>query len=193
MSFLLYKASGNCWPQLIRFIYQIRSDINFDLLPEVSLILEDYSNLANWNKEFQPEASRETGLLALALFENVKVKYRSDLQEKLLKIILRTFPSIEDEFRELLNLDILGKAEKDRPSYSRHLIKLVLVDLESSILAKYAPDLVIELAWQEWSLEDQHYHSLYRISHREVEECFGLKDDCHSSGFSDILDFKSSK
>jgi len=182
MSFMLYKAWGNCWSEMIEFIYENRNEIHFELLPEVPAILGDYANLISINEDF-PKATREMGLLALFLLEAVKDKYQSEMQQSLLKIIIKVVPEIEGEFKDLLKRDVLEKKHRDRPSYVSHLLKYMLVDFESAILCKYYPEMVTKLAWQEWILKEDHEQRRYHSPHREVESCFGLSQDDLSSGF----------
>jgi hypothetical protein len=183
MSFMLYKAWGDCWSEMIEFLYENRNEIRFESLPEVPAILEDYSNLININENF-PEASKETGLLALFLLEAVKDKYRhSEMQQRLLKIIIKVAPEIEAEFNQLLERDVFGKTRRDSPSYVEHLVEYILVDLEAATLCKYYPDLVITLAWQEWTLQNDHVSDPFRHSRIEVEECFGLSHEYDLRGF----------
>jgi len=182
MSFMLYKAWGNCWSEMIEFLYENRNEIHFESLPEVPAILGDYANLININEGF-PKATREMGLLALFLLETVKDKYHSEMQQSLLKIIIKVVPKIEAEFEDLLERDVFGKSHGDRPSYVGQLLKYILVDFESAILCKYYPELVTKLAWQEWILQEEHEHSRYHSPYREVESCFGLSQDYLSSGF----------
>jgi hypothetical protein len=182
MSFMLYKAWGDCWSEMIEFLYENRNEIHFELLPEVPAILEDYSNLININEDF-PKLTRETGLLALFLLEAVKDDYHSEMQQRLLKIIIKVAPEIEAEFNKLLERDVFGKTRRDRPSYVEHLVEYILVDLETATLCKYYPDLVIRLAWQEWTLQNDHVSDPFRHSRIEVEECFGLSHEYDLQGF----------
>jgi len=183
MSFMLYKAWGDCWSEMIEFLYENRNEIDFESIPEVPLIIDDYSSLININENF-PKASKETGLLALFLLEAVKDKYRhSEMQQRLLKIIIKVAPKIEAEFNNLLERDVFGKMHRDRPSYVEHLLKYILVDFESVMLCKYYPDLVIKLAWQEWILRKKHIGDPIGQSRIEVEECFGLSHEYDLRGF----------
>ena len=182
ISFMLYKAWGDCWSKMIKFLFENRNEINFKLLPEAPAILEDYSNLININEGF-PDATREMGLLALYLLEKVKDDYRSEMQQRLLKIIIKTAPKIKTEFNNMLEHDVFGKTHRDRPSYVEHLVEYILVSLDSVMLCKYYPDLVIRLAWQEWILRDSHPRDPFGSSRIEVEECFGLSHDYDLRGF----------
>lgn len=182
MSFMLYKAWGDCWSEMLKFLYENRNEIHFESLPEVPAILEDYSNLININERL-PKAVRETGLLALFLLEKVKDDYHSEMQQRLLKIIITVAPEIEAEFKDLLERDVFGKTHRDRPSYVEHLLKYILVDFESAMLCKYYPDLVIKLAWQEWILRKKHIGDPIYHSQIEVEEYFGLSHKYDLRGF----------
>jgi len=189
---LLYVPSGDCWPQVIQFIYRNRDDINLSAWPEIYLLLDDYASLANYVKPFQPEAARETGLLALRLLESLKDEYHSDLRVKLLMIVTKLFPVLEEEVRDILEQDAFGKASKDQPRYISSLSKLILVDYYGSAMwSKHAPDLVIRLARQEWIIHEQHRqyrHPRYRRI--DVEESFGLSQKDVWSGFHPPTGFK---
>lgn len=183
MSFMLYKAWGDCWSEMIEFLYENRNEIDFESLPEVPAILEDYSNLININERL-PKAARETGLLAIFLLKAIKDKYRPvEMQRRLIKIIIKVAPEIEKEFNNLLERDVFGKTHRDRPGYVEHLLKYILVDFESAMFCKYYPDLVIKLAWQEWILRKKHIGDPINRSRIEVEEYFGLSNHYDLRGF----------
>ncbi|MBN1973926.1 MAG: ATP-binding protein [Sedimentisphaerales bacterium] len=184
MSFMLYKTWGDCWVDVIRFLYENRDNINYKSLPEILAILEDYSNLININDEKFPEVTKEMGLLALFLLEKVKDDYRSEMQQRLLKIIIKAVPMIEEEFNNLLERDVFGKRHRDRPHYVEHLVDYILVSLDSIMLCKYYPDLVIRLAWQEWVLENDNSENPFGSSRMEVEEYFGLNHKYDLRGFN---------
>ncbi len=169
------KPYGPGWDALIHFLFTEKQNISKSLSPQVSAVLEEWSSQINIDNDLPPN-SREVGLLALHLLSEVKDSYRDDEErKKLLNVIVRVVPSIQEEFNEILNTDLFRENNKKRRlDYIDDLVDIALMKPETRFLCKYVPDTVIQIAWHEWinvpsdDDEDEGY------GYRDVEECFGL-------------------
>ena len=175
---LFLKPYGRGWESLIHFLLKNKKILSKDLTPHLASLLDDWSRIFHID-EPQPTLSREAGLLALHLLDDVKDSYRDDGdQEKLLGIIIKTHSAILSEFITLLETDVfvanIGRRQK-RPHYVDQFCKMVFSILNSSFLCKDNPDVLIKLALFEWFVRevDENEESWYG-SRIDVAECFGL-------------------
>lgn len=118
---LFLKPYGQGWEAIICFLYQNRNLLPTELTTHITAVLNDWSSLISLNEEL-PLPSREAGLLALHLLTDLKDSYRDNGdRKKILSIIIKTIPSIHQEFLELLQVDIFinkPDEQKRRPYYS---------------------------------------------------------------------------
>ena len=71
---LYLKPYGDCWNTLIRFLYKNRENISGNLFTHITILLHEWSSIISIDQEL-PAVSRQAGLLALFLLENVKDSY----------------------------------------------------------------------------------------------------------------------
>lgn len=177
--YLILKPYGNGWESLILFFYENKEQISQKLLSHVLEVLNDWSSLIHIEKDL-PGPAREVGLLSLYLLDIIKDSYRNEKErKKLLSIIIRVVSVIPNEFNKLLESDVYTTNKKGhRLSYVRELCEISLTGLETAFLAKYLPEMLIKLAFNEWIVKDDIVKdkNQYFVRHMEVEESFGLEE-----------------
>ena len=163
---LFLKPYGQGWKAIISFLYENREILSTELTTHIIAVLNDWSSLININEDL-PLPSREAGLLALHLLTDLKDSYRDDGdRKKILSIIIKTIPSIHQEFLELLQVDIFANKtneQKQRPYYVESFCKLAILESESVFFSKHDPDTLIKLAYSELLIDkperkDEFYH-----------------------------------
>lgn len=172
---IFLKPYGSGWDAVIHFIFIEKQNMSKSLLPHVSSVLEEWSSQINIDNDLPPN-SREVGLLALHLLNDVKDSHREDEErKKILNVIVRVVPAIQNEFLKLLEADLFQEdSKKRRPRYIDDLVAIALRKQESKFLCKYVPDTVINIAWHEWIKIPSDDDSNRGYGYRDVEECFGL-------------------
>jgi hypothetical protein len=149
---LFLKPYGQGWKAIICFLYENRNLLSIELTTHIIAVLNDWSSLISLNEEL-PLPSREAGLLALHLLTDLKDSYRDDGdRKKILSIIIKTIPSIHQEFLELLQVDIFTKKTDEqtrRLCYVESFCKLAILGSESAFFSKHDPDTLIKLAYSE--------------------------------------------
>lgn len=127
---LLLKPYGQGWRAMICFLYKNRDYLFEGLTPHVTAVLNDWSSLLNLNEDL-PLPAREAGLLALHLLSPLKESYRDDGdRNKLLSIIIKTIPAIQEEFSSLLKTDVFAEQADDFADQEEVLSSDVDVDKE---------------------------------------------------------------
>jgi energy-coupling factor transporter ATP-binding protein EcfA2 len=172
---IFLKPYGPGWDAVIHFIFTEKQNISKNLLPHVSSVLDEWSSQININDDLPPN-SREVGLLALHLLSDIKDSHREDEErKKLLNVIVRVVPAIQDEFHKLLEIDLFQEdTKKRRPRYIDDLVDIALRKQESKFLCKYVPDTVINIAWHEWIKVPSDDDIDRGYGYRDADECFGL-------------------
>ncbi len=113
---LLLKPYGQGWKAMIGFLFENRASLFEGLIPHVTAVLNNWSSLLNLNEDL-PLPALEAGLLALHLLAPLKESYRDDGdRKKLLSIIIKTIPVIQEDFLSLLNTDVFADQEEVLPS-----------------------------------------------------------------------------
>lgn len=173
---LFLKPYGQGWKAIICFLLENKELLSKALVPHVTAVLNDWSSAIHL-VEALPVLSRDAGLLALYLLDDLKESYTDDGdRKKLLSIIIKTIPEINEEFVELLETDVfVSKHERQRPRYVKDFCKMAFLGVESAFFCKHAPDKLIKLAYSEWLIEesgedDEEWHR----SSIGVAEYFGL-------------------
>ncbi len=203
---IFLKPYGPGWEAVIHFLYIEKQLVSKNLIPHISAILEEWSSQIRIDEDL-PSNSRESGLLALHLLNEVKDSYRDgddDDRKKILKVIVRVFPAIQSEFNHLLDTDFYPKNNKKRrPRYIDDFVDLTLLKQETMFLCKYVPDTVIKIAWYEWIKEPSEDDDDRWYGYRDAEKCFGLDKYKVDMGFfppsgekgpfSSLLRFSSKK
>jgi len=166
---------GQGWQAIIRFLFENKDSLPIALVPHVIAVLYEWA--ASIHIEDKPsDSARKAGLLSLHILDGLKDLYRDEGdRKKILCIIIKTIPAIENEFNELLNADIFNPIDKLRHSYTEDLRKILLEEVWTTFVCKHVPETVIKLAFHEWFIDES--KNKKRESHRfhtEVEECFGL-------------------
>ena len=181
---LFLKPFGQGWGALIHFLFAHRGSLSESIMPHIAAVLNDWVS-AFYIGEDLPVPAREAGLLALDLLDSLKDSYEDDSdREKLLSIILKTVPVIQNEFSALLESDVFisGSRKHQRPHYVKELCSLAFYGVEAAFLAKHRPDLLIKLARREWLTEEpeEELEPWYRGS-PDVDDYFGLDDNRYNS------------
>ncbi|WP_171250806.1 hypothetical protein, partial [Acinetobacter pittii] len=77
-------------------------------------LISDWSEILDLYKNF-PEESRIVGLLSLWLLEPIKNEYDKEKERaKIIGILLRLSPEIQNEFNDLMSKDVFVTIEKYR-------------------------------------------------------------------------------
>lgn len=182
----ILQPYGHGWAALIKFIYETREKLVEISLPSVVETLSIWSDGQNRQKDLSEEA-RTVGLLSLYLLEPIKDAYRKEkIRIKILGVILKTFPAIQDEFKNQIEQDVfLPKRDSDRLAYIDELCQLILQGDSAIELCKESPDFVIRLAYQEWVKE----HEVDLFGQRysmDIEASYGLDSEHDYSSASGI-------
>jgi len=175
---LFLTPYGIGWKAIIGFIFQNKERITPALIPDVVALINNWVNTISITEAPQAPAC-EAGLLALYFLEQFKDSYRNNGdQVKLLRIIIRTSPVIQNEFKELLDSEIFIN-KRERRAYGDQFCDVALLGIESAFLCKQNPDIVIKLAFQEWLIEKkkQSPSGPWGGAHIDVKGCFGLHCD----------------
>lgn len=172
---LILKPYGPGWDAVIHFLFIEKQNISKSLLPHISAVLEEWSSQIQIGNEL-PTNSREVGLLALHLLNEIKNSYGDDAERrKFLNVIIRVVPTIQNEFKEMLDADLFLKEGKEQKlHYIDDLVDIALMKQETRSLCKYAPDAVINIAWHEWIKVPSEDDDEIGYGFRDAEECFGL-------------------
>lgn len=183
---LLYLIpEGSSWGTIIQFLFENKDQMPQSLVTHIVALLYDWSSILRIDDEL-PIYARQAGLLVLALLKEKKDSYRDDDdRNRLLKIIIKIYPAIADEYNEMLNSDVFSITEERRHlSYRDDFCKMMLVNIETIFLCKNAPDLLIKLALHEWFINEQKRDDFHYSSYRkDVDEFFGMHKYKSSSEF----------
>ncbi|ACK70730.1 conserved hypothetical protein [Gloeothece citriformis PCC 7424] len=177
LDILWLEPHGRAWEVMIQFLYKNRELLSTVLLPHIVAVLHDWSSILNINEDL-PLPSREAGLLALYLLDDLKDSYRDDgNRTKLLSIIIKTIPAIRQEFLTLLETDIfISKRERQKRElcYVKDFCEMIFLGIETAFFSKYAPEIIIKLASFEWFIEEYIENNKRRYRNIDVDECFGI-------------------
>ena len=174
---IFLKPYGPGWDAIIHFLLTEKQRLSEKLLPHIISILSEWADQIDINDN-PPSNAREAGLLSLYLLGSIKNSYEhKDERIKLLGVIIRVVPAIQNEFIEMLDIDLFQSENTNgRLYYIDELVDLMLSKRDTMFLCKYIPDTVIKVAWHEWMIDDVRDESkedgYYHV--REVEESFGL-------------------
>lgn len=185
-SSLLYPI-GSGWKETIRFVFT-----NLNVLDNQRLIVLNV--LLDWqNIIFKPniELPEETAFVRDIIIHYVKQMealdgfwYSEEIKKKKIDLIILLFFIAEiakDEIQELVKRTQVFNRDRDNWELSKFYEKIIekfLSGLYSRFLAPELPDLILEVAAQEWKIEKsknepkQWYNSYKRV---EIEEYFGLE------------------
>ncbi len=167
---------GNSWSEIIQFLFDYKDRMPQSLVTHIVALLNDWSSIIKIYDEL-PICARHAGLLALSLLEGKKDSYGDDRdRNSLIKIIMKVYPSISEEFNEMLNSDVFSVLEEGRRLlYVDDFCKILLTGIDTIFLCKSAPDLIIRLALNEWFIGKMEMDGFYYTAYRkEVDECFGM-------------------
>jgi len=174
---LFLQPYGIGWDALINFIYEHRCDISQSINTHTIELLDEWCGLINIYDDL-PSIAKTVGLIALWQLESIKESYRyEDLRKKLINILLKVSPSIEEEFDNLMEQDVfIPKRNPIRKHYVDELTTLATLGINVPLLCKRRPNFVIKLALHEWLLEDveKEDNEYFGYSTPDVEESFGL-------------------
>lgn len=177
---LFLTPYGQGWEALFDFIYSVRDEISKATRKHITEVIKEWCGIINIFDEL-PEAAKTVGLLTIWLLEPLKSSYQDKEQRKeIISALLKVVPAIQTEFNELMLQDVLVvKNNPVRLPYVDELVGLALNGLNTPILCKYCPDLVIKLAMHEWLLEEAEEQdlSIFGLSRNiDVEESFGIDE-----------------
>ncbi|MEO7264587.1 MAG: hypothetical protein ABIW38_06715 [Ferruginibacter sp.] len=188
--------TGYGWVQVIKLVCQ-----NIISIPEqyhylIVNVISDWQNKLLLTNEV-PDGTREAGLIILHLLENRYIKksdypYDDNTVERCLCLVFDLCGGIIPEVEEILKKAIKEgrKEETDKDwilkRYHDKILTLALSGLKGGNLAKYFPDLIIEIAKQKWYFKpkkpsknkDSLFSFLGEEHHsRDVNYHFGLVDE----------------
>jgi hypothetical protein len=178
-SYLFLLPYGNGWPALIRFLSVNAESLPISMTPHLAAVLDEWSYSIDLEGEL-PEGAREAGLLALHLLKPLKNIYRDDegIRKKLLGVIFKTIPAIQNEFNELLEIDVIKASRRPRRPYyvEEEFCKMAFEGFYTAFLCKHVPDTVIKLALHEWLIDESEDDEGLprRGASLDIDEFFGL-------------------
>lgn len=152
--------TGYGWVQVIKLIHQNLNNIPEQYHNLIVNIIGDWQNKLLLTNDI-PEGTREAGLIILHLLQNTYIKksdypYDDDTVQKCLCMLFDLCGGITPEVEEILKKAIKEgrKEETDKDwilkRYYDKILTLALSGLKGGNLAKYFPDLIIEIAKQKW-------------------------------------------
>ena len=176
---LFLRPYGQGWKALICFLLKNKELQSKALAPHVIALLNDWASSLHIEEE-QLTPSREAGLLSLHLLEGLKESYSDGTdREKLLGIIIKTYPAISDEFIKLLETDVFVtniERRQDRHRYVDQFCEMIFSTLYSATLCRHNPDLLIKLALFEWFINETPEYEEY-LYDLDISGRFGLHED----------------
>ena len=105
---LFLKPYGHGWQAMICFLFENRDSLSEDLIPHVTAVLNSWSSILNLNEDL-PLPAREAGSLALHVLAPLKESYSDNGdRKKLISIIIKTIPVIQEDFLSLLSTDVFA-------------------------------------------------------------------------------------
>lgn len=175
---LFLEPQGKGWAALLNFIYKYKNDLSLSIISHLIELISDWSEILDLYKNF-PEESRIVGLLSLWLLEPIKDEYDKEKErEKIIGILLRLAPEIQNEFNDLMSNDVFVKIKKYRRlNYVNELINITFFGTYVPFICKYQPDFIINLALNEWLIDENERNNDYRFSNFDMEELFGLESE----------------
>lgn len=177
---LLLAPNGSGWRAIIVYLYENRNSLHKSMRSHEIALLKEWAEGIELNTK---DDHRPGGLLALHILSELgdSYSYRREKQlSNLLEVVIKSYPFIKEEFEELLRRDVLAKSpnqRRDRPSYVEHLCEKMFSVLESGVLCKHNPDLLIEVAMHEWistKEDNKDRRHMYYAGGSGVEGYFGL-------------------
>lgn len=173
--YLLPYGSG--WDSLIDFTYESKEQLSNVVVPHVAEVLNAWGGIVNIRDDL-PIGAQSAGLLALFILEGMKDIYERDgVRKKILGILLKVLPAVEQELDVLMAQDVfILKAKPRRLAYVDELVNLALEGECVAMLCLRRPDFIIKLALHEWIMEQSEDQSdefggRYRL---DVAESYGL-------------------
>lgn len=173
---LYLKPHGKTWIIIIDFLYENRISISNELFAHVVEVLYEWSSAIHIDEEL-PASTRNAGLLALRLLEQIKDYYQDGgTRKKLLSVIIKVVSQISIEFNHMLEEDIFNINHRGkRPLYVDEFCNMALVEMDTAFLCKNQPNTLIKLALNEWIIgEEKENEYPFYSEHKDVEECFGI-------------------
>ncbi|QXB48217.1 ATP-binding protein [Acinetobacter seifertii] len=173
---LFLKPTGKGWEALINFIYEVKNKLSKSSINHIVELINEWCEVINIYDDI-PEEARIVGLLAIWLLEPLKNDYGNEtIREKILSVLLKVSPKIENEFDQLMLEDVfISRVNSRRLNYVEQLTSMALVGIHVPLLCKFRPDFITKLAMHKWLLEDD--KDPYRYQGIGTDEFFGLKDD----------------
>jgi hypothetical protein len=153
---LFLQPYGHGWDSTIRFLFENIESLPGSLASHLIAVLDEWSSSIHLENEL-PVSAREAGLLALRLLDPLKDSYRDDdgNRKKVLSVIIKTVPAIQNEFSVLLEADVLKTGRRHRrPHYVADFCKMAFEGINTAFLCKHVPDTVIKLALHEWLIDE---------------------------------------
>lgn len=183
---LSLQPYGHGWAALIKFVYEIREQLVASSLPNVVDTLSIWGDGQSIQKVLS-DGARIAGLLSLFLLEPIKDTYRKEkIRLKILGVILKVFPVIQNEFKDKIEQDVfVKKHNSDRLAYVDELCQLVLQSDSAVALCKESPDFVIRLAYHEW-VKEHEVDMLGQLYSMDIEASYGLDTEHEYSSASGI-------
>ncbi len=175
---LFLEPQGKGWVALLNFIYKYKNDLSLSIISHLIELISDWSEILDLYKNF-PEESRTVGLLSLWLLEPIKNEYDKEKERaKIIGILLRLSPEIQNEFNDLMSKDVFVTIEKYRRlNYVNELINIAFFGTYVPFICKYQPDFIINLALNEWIIDENERNNEYRFSNFDMEGLFGLDSE----------------
>ena len=170
---------GSAWAAIIKLIRQNLEKFNKNDNALLLGLLEDWSQGVNWQSPY-PNGAEDTAEIAFGLLHENNDWNSRDIQERLLKVIIKIPMASTDRFKDLLQRAIAS--HRDCWSADK-LGELLLEGLDGWAICRDFPDLVIELAETKWIEKAETNENRQSYLHR--------RDDKSIFGLNDYLQFES--
>lgn len=172
------KPYGDCWKQIIKFLYNERSNLPHSMYVHCINILEEWSTLINIDFEL-PESSKEAGLLALYIIDKIKDDYYSSKKEveKLFSVAMMTYNSISEEFVKFVEMTVFDEVKRKQRSYIDAIAEQLCSGINCAFIAKNSSDILIRVAKRSWLLQEQPINEMSQMmmySSTDIDHYFGI-------------------
>lgn len=174
---LILEPYGKGWDALIEFSYDHRSSLTDTARNHLIDVLYAWSELITIHDEDLPKNSAKVGLLVLENLEPLKDTYRRGTKrERLIGVLLKVAPSIQNEFDDLLNREVFVSKKSRRLGYVDELTNMSLIGSNVPMLCKRLPEFVKKLAMHEWIRPEEKYSDEFpQYQHfADLEDSYGL-------------------
>ena len=176
-----FVPQGSAWGAILKLIQQNLAKFNKNDVPQLLGLLEDWSQGVNWQSPY-PNGAEDAAEIAFALLHENDDWNSRDIQERLLKVIMKIPKASTVRFQDLLQKAITDEGD----SWSADKLgELLLEGLDGWAACRDFPALVVKLAEAKWIAKPDSEMELHSYSYgtQEIEEIFGLEEHLQFDSF----------